>query len=91
MGVSAVLRIEETVLNKMKEDLITPQDAADVIETCESNSQYLVNTENNHRIAHLQKCYQTYWVEYQPDDNGDYDVFNVYAHRMVILNEYTAE
>lgn len=84
-----VLKMSEETAAKMNDDMITQQDVIDVIRSCESECRYLINADNGHRVAHLQKCYQTYWVEYQPSGNDEYTVYNAYSHRMAILDEYT--
>ncbi|MGE4560302.1 MAG: pyridine nucleotide-disulfide oxidoreductase/dicluster-binding protein [Desulfobulbus sp.] len=86
----AVTRPEHTtvqlVISRELEDLLNSrliliEDVQKVIHHAESSNRYLINPANNHRLAKYRPVRVTYWVEYEPMDQG-YLVHNGYSHRM---------
>jgi len=67
----------------MERELILLNEVKEVIYYAEQTGNKIIDTANNHFVAHLQLGIITYWAEYLPKGNA-YEVFNVYAHRMQI-------
>ncbi|HEY8910911.1 MAG TPA: heterodisulfide reductase-related iron-sulfur binding cluster [Desulfosporosinus sp.] len=80
------LLLNERVLEIMEDRRILIEDIQQVIELAERTGQKFINPDNGHNLAHFRPFKVTYWVEYQPQDQG-YVVLNVYSHRMEILED----
>jgi hypothetical protein len=63
-------------------ELILEEDIGAVIEECERTGRKLLHTGTNRFTGHLQRGIITYWVEYEPREDG-FEVFNAYCHRMM--------
>ena len=68
----------ETLLNSR---LILIEDLQKVIHHAEQTGRYLITPDNRRRLAKYRPVRVTYWVEYEPIDEG-YLVHNGYSHRM---------
>ncbi|MGD9950547.1 MAG: pyridine nucleotide-disulfide oxidoreductase/dicluster-binding protein [Desulfobulbus sp.] len=76
------------LLNQELEDLlnnrlILSEDLQKVIHHAESSGAYLFNPNNKRRLAKFRPVRVTYWVEYEPNEEG-YLVHNGYSHRMAL-------
>jgi hypothetical protein len=77
------LIMNDELKQRASAELILEEDISAVIEHCEETGGKLVNPETNHLTGHLQRGIITYWVEYEPQEDG-FEVFNAYCHRMMI-------
>lgn len=77
------LILTETVRDLINSRHILEEDIQKVIFHAEKSGQYLLNPENNHRLACYKPVRVTYWVEYEPTEQG-YVVHTSYSHRMVL-------
>ena len=77
------LSYSATIQEKMERELILLNEVKEVIYYAEQTGNKIIDTANNHFVAHLQLGIITYWAEYLPKGNA-YEVLNVYAHRMQI-------
>jgi len=75
------LLLDEEVRERLDSRRILEEDVRQVIHRAETLGQYLVNPDNHHRLASFRPVRVTYWVEYEPTDQG-YRVHNGYSHRM---------
>ena len=80
----ASLLLEPDVLNFLDERGIREDDIRQVLNFAESNRQFLIHKVTGHYLAHFTPGKVTFWVEYQPQDNG-YRIYNAYSHRMKII------
>lgn len=80
------LLLNERILEIMEERRILIEDIQQVIESAERTGQKFINPDNSHSLAHFRPFKVTFWVEYQPQEQG-YMVLNVYSHRMEILED----
>ncbi len=81
------LRMEPEMLVKLDRELIMLEDISAVIRTSERTKLYILHADINRRSAHLRRGIITYWVEYEPNGDGSYTVFNAYSHRMHLLDD----
>lgn len=79
----------EEVRERMEQRLILLEDVQQVIEHAESTGRKFENPDNGHYLAYSHPVRVTYWVEYQPREDG-FEVFNAYSHRMEIFEEVKA-
>jgi ferredoxin len=81
----AILKLimKDELKQRASAELILDEDISAVIEHCEGTGNKLVNPETRHLTGHLQRGIITYWVEYEPQEEG-FEVFNAYCHRMMI-------
>jgi Fe-S oxidoreductase len=77
------LIMDDALRRRVSSEFILEEDIGAVIEECEKTGRKLVNRETNHLTGHLQRGIITYWVEYEPREEG-FEVFNAYCHRMMI-------
>ena len=77
------LRLSETVLGLINSRHVLEEDIQKVIFQAEQNGRYLLNPDNNHRLACFKPVRVTYWVEYEPTAQG-YLVHTSYSHRMLL-------
>ena len=77
------LWIAEDVQEVMEHRLILVEDIQKVIEHAERTGKKLFNHESGHYLAYYQPVSVTYWVEYQPENEG-FRIYNTYSHRMEI-------
>ncbi len=75
------LRIRAEVLDLLNERHILKEDLQKVIHQAEATGRFLLNPVNNHRLASHRPTRVTYWVEYEPTDQG-FLIHNGYSHRM---------
>ncbi len=80
------LIVPEDVAAKMEKDFILTDDVKQVIYHAETTGNKLQVPATGRFIAHYQPSIVTYWVEYAPEGD-EYRVFNVYSHRMQIVEE----
>ena len=78
------LRMSAEVAASLDERLILIEDIQRVIEHAERTERRLVNNETGHLLAYTRPEAVTYWVEYLPTDDGAFEIFNAYSHRMEI-------
>jgi Fe-S oxidoreductase len=77
------LIMKDELKRRVSSEFILEEDIGAVIEECEKTGRKVVNRETNRLTGHLQRGIITYWVEYEPREEG-YEVFNAYCHRMMI-------
>ncbi|WP_419786650.1 pyridine nucleotide-disulfide oxidoreductase/dicluster-binding protein [Pseudodesulfovibrio sp.] len=58
-------------------------DVQKVLLQAEGSGKHLIREENGHRVASFRPAVVTYWVEYEPAEDG-YLVYNAWSHRMRI-------
>lgn len=80
------LLLNERVLEVMGNRRILIEDIQQVIEQAERTGRKFINPDNGHSLANYRPLRVTYWVEYQPQEQG-FVVLNVYSHRMEIVEE----
>ncbi len=78
------LHIDETVLKEMEEDMLTLEDVEAVIEFSERTKRKLIDEEGIN-IGHKRLGVPTVWVEYKLITDNEYQVVDVYSHRMSII------
>ncbi|MDR2163543.1 MAG: NAD(P)-binding protein [Clostridiales Family XIII bacterium] len=76
------LRIPDDVRTHMDSRLILDDDVKDTVMAAESSGDKFTDSGSGRWLASLTKSNITYWVEYEVDEGGAYDVYNVYSHRM---------
>jgi Fe-S oxidoreductase len=77
------LIMNDALKRRASSELILEEDIGAVIEECEKSGRKLLRADTNHFTGHLQRGIITYWVEYEPREDG-FEVFNAYCHRMTI-------
>ncbi|MBV5328881.1 MAG: 4Fe-4S dicluster domain-containing protein [Chlorobium sp.] len=75
------LILSQEVLDLLNSRHILEEDLQKVIHRAETAGQYLINPANQHRLAFFKPVRVTYWVEYEPDNDG-YRIHSGYSHRM---------
>ncbi|MDD2467467.1 MAG: 4Fe-4S dicluster domain-containing protein [Desulfobulbus sp.] len=75
--------IPQEVEELLNSRLILREDVQKVIHHAESTKKYLTSPNHGHRLAKFRPVRVTYWVEYEPKDEG-YLVHNGYSHRMIL-------
>lgn len=78
------LQLSDRILDIMEERHILNEDIQRVIESAERTGKKFINPDNGRILAYFRPVKVTYWVEYQPQEQG-FEVLNVYSHRMEIL------
>jgi Fe-S oxidoreductase len=81
---SIIVRLPEDVAARLEDRLILIEDIQRVIEYAERTKRRLTHRETGRYLAYHRPDAVTYWVEYLPTDDGAYEVFNAYSHRMEI-------
>lgn len=76
----------EQISKLMEERLILIEDVQQVIEHAERTGRKFINPDNGIYLAYFRPARVTYWVEYQPQEDG-FVVLNAYSHRMEIVEE----
>jgi hypothetical protein len=66
---------------------IRTEDIRQVISCAENGTQYHTQVTTSHRLAYLTPSKVTYWVEYEPTEEG-YRIYTAYSHRMKILHGF---
>ncbi|MDR1206790.1 MAG: NAD(P)-binding protein [Peptococcaceae bacterium] len=94
------LLMDETLTQRMSDDLILEEDVQAVITHCEQTGQKIVKPGAGSFSGHLRRGIITYWVEYTPakdggascdaDHGASYRVLNVYSHRMAVQEDDAA-
>jgi heterodisulfide reductase subunit B len=79
-----MLHISNDLLERMEERRILREDVQKVIEHAEKTGAKLLNPETNRSLASFRPGHVTYWVEYNPEDDG-FRVHNAYYHRIEIV------
>jgi hypothetical protein len=82
MNESIEVRIPDDVRAHMDATLILDDDVAATILAAEESGDKFTESEGGVSLACLVTPTVTYWVEYLQVDDGSYDVYNVYSHRM---------
>ncbi len=80
------LLLSEEVLELLNNRHILAEDLQKVIFHAEQTGKHLINPDNKHRLAGFKPVRVTYWVEYEPTENG-YVIHNGYSHRMQLAEE----
>ena len=75
------LFISQELEDLLNSRLILAEDMQKVIHQAEQTGRYLLNPANQRRLAKYRPVRVTYWVEYEPTEQG-YVVHNGYSHRM---------
>lgn len=75
------LLIGQELEDLLNSRLILAEDMQKVIHHAEQTGRYLINPANQRRLAKYRPVRVTYWVEYEPTEQG-YLVYNGYSHRM---------
>ncbi len=81
-----MLVVSEELRRVLDERLILLEDAEEVVLQAEESGKRLQNPKTGHYIAHWQKGYLTYWVEYSPCEGG-FTLHNAYSHRLEIVDD----
>ena len=79
------LQFTEDVQELMEKRLILVEDIQKVIEHAERTGKKLLQHHSGHYLAYYRPVSVTYWVEYQPENEG-FRIYNTYSHRMEIPN-----
>jgi hypothetical protein len=77
------LKIDETVTDKMEEELILESDIKKVIGYAMETKNSFYNPENGHILAWRRLVNVTFWVEYI-DEADAFRIINAYSHRMQV-------
>lgn len=77
------LIVSDEVRARLEQRLILTEDIQRVIEYAERTKRRLQNPESGRFLAYFKPTTVTYWVEYQPQNDG-YVIFNAYSHRMEV-------
>ncbi len=77
------LQVSQEVETLLNSRLILIEDLQKVVHHAESSGKYLVDPNTGHRLAKFRPVRVTYWVEYEPQEDG-YLVHNGYSHRMIL-------
>lgn len=80
------LKIEAEVLDRMDELKILEEDVCNVIELSETSKRRTFDPQNGTYTGYRELGHITYWVEYRQKEE-EYEVVNVYTHRMKIKLE----
>jgi hypothetical protein len=80
------LNIPESLLRKMDRLFISENDVYDVVDRAERENRAFVDPVTEERIGHMCIGLITCWVVYK-ENGGVFDVLNVYAHRIRVVNE----
>lgn len=75
--------VSDEVRAVLEKRLILTEDVQRVIEYAERTKRRLRNPMSGRFLAYFKPTTVTYWVEYQPQDDG-YVIFNAYSHRMEV-------
>lgn len=75
--------VSDEVRAVLEKRLILTEDIQRVIEYAERTKRRLRNPMSGRFLAYFKPTTVTYWVEYQPQDDG-YVIFNAYSHRMEV-------
>lgn len=80
------LKIGAEVLDRMDELKILQEDVCNVIELSETSKRRTFDSQNGTYTGYRELGHITYWVEYRQKEE-EYEVVNVYTHRMKIKLE----
>ena len=70
----------------LEKELILEDDLCQVISFCETSGRKLIDTKSGRNIGHLVRGPVTYWVEYEPMEDG-WRVLDAYSHRLVVQEQ----
>ncbi|MBM9614392.1 4Fe-4S dicluster domain-containing protein [Desulfobulbus rhabdoformis] len=77
------IQLNAEVEQLLNNRLILLEDLQKVIHHAENSGSYLLNPNNGHRLAKYRPIRVTYWVKYEPIEEG-FLVHNGYSHRMIL-------
>lgn len=75
------------IQNLLDERGIRDEDIRQVLSFAESGRRFHTQVATGHRLAYFAPAKVTYWVEYEPEEEG-YRIYNAYSHRMKILHGF---
>jgi len=78
------LLVSAELKEKLNKEWMLEQDILTVIDTCEQSGKKLSDRDAGTFSGHMAVGNMTYWVEYRPMNNGQYELVNAYCHRMKI-------
>ncbi len=78
------LNLTETVKSQIEDRLILVEDIQKVIAYAEQSGNRMFNPTTNRYLAYFKPASVTYWVEYSPLEDGSFDIYKAYSHRMEI-------
>jgi glutamate synthase (NADPH/NADH) small chain len=81
------LILNQEVLDLLNSRRVLEDDLQKVIHQAEVSGKYLINPDNKHRLAAFKPVRVTYWVEYEPTDQG-YLIHTGYSHRMHLPEDH---
>jgi hypothetical protein len=74
--------MDDELRERLDRELIAQDDIKEAIYTAQSRGEYFTDESDGARICSMIKPVLTYWARYSPLDNGAYEVFDAYYHRM---------
>ncbi|WP_319588850.1 pyridine nucleotide-disulfide oxidoreductase/dicluster-binding protein [uncultured Desulfobulbus sp.] len=81
------LILNQEVLDLLNSRRVLEDDLQKVIHQAEVSGKYLINPDNKHRLAAFKPVRVTYWVEYEPTDQG-FLIHTGYSHRMQLPQDH---
>ena len=78
------LNLTETVKSQIEDRLILVEDIQKVIAYAEQSGKRMFNPTTNRYLAYFKPASVTYWVEYSLQEDGSFDIYKAYSHRMEI-------
>ncbi len=85
--INVTLLITADIQNLLDERGIRGEDIRQVISCAENGTQFHTQVATGHRLAYYAPSRVTYWVEYEPTEEG-YRIYTAYSHRMRILHGF---
>ncbi len=79
------LRIDPQVARSLEARRILVEDLQQVLAKAEATGAVLEHPDTGRLKTSCRLGHVTFWVEYLPDEDGAYEVFNAYSHRMEVL------
>ena len=80
------LNISPELAECLDKDLILEEDLRQAIHFCETSGKKLIDTKTGRNIGHMVRGPVTYWVEYEPMEDG-WRVLDAYSHRLVLQEQ----
>jgi Fe-S oxidoreductase len=77
------LYITPELSRRLDKELILEDDLRQTIAACERSGKKLIDTRSGRMVGHLVLGPVTYWVEYEPFEDG-WRVWNAYSHRLIV-------
>ncbi len=81
---SISLHMSETTRDMVEKRRILDSDIQQVIAHAAEHGQLFYDTQSKSYLGSLQLGQVTFWVQYGPGENGVYEVYTAYSHRMEI-------